>query len=83
MARRLSAALLLRDEPIDPTEAEKILGFFSFIAGYLRAIARFDPGPGEGRPGSAHPDWASPVVDKYERCLTAARETGVAFKIDF
>jgi hypothetical protein len=46
-------------------------------------MARFEPGPAEGQPESAGSEWAAKVLDTYERCLTAARETGVAFKIDF
>jgi hypothetical protein len=82
VARRLCAALMLRDEPVDRVEAERITGFLSLVAGYLRAMGRFRAAlPGD--PPGVEPAWASDVLDKYQRCVEVTAETGVGFRVSF
>jgi hypothetical protein len=77
VARRLSAALMLRDEPVDSTEAGNILYFISFIRGWTSSALMFLP---------VDPDAAKSmlkILDTYISCLDVAYKNNLSFRIDF
>jgi hypothetical protein len=83
LARALSAALMLRAEPIDPTEAGEMLEFTRGICEFTRRLARLLPIVPGGSSAVSAAESMVEVFDKYIRCLEIAAERNVAFRIDF
>ena len=79
VASTLSAALMLRDDPIGREEAVEVLAFTSFIGGFAKYLPMF-PNSGVDQESG---EWMIEVLEKYNRCLKVASEKNVAFKIDF
>jgi len=79
LAGTLSAALMLRDDPIGGKEAGEVLALTEFIGGFARLLWML-PTTGVDQKSV---EWMVQVLTKYNRCLNVASEKNVAFRIDF
>ena len=84
LARQLAAALMLREGPIDGTEAREMLdSFFSRLVSNVRMMVAVLPLAPGAKVDAASAKAAADVLDRYERCLTLASEKDLAFQISF
>ncbi len=80
-ARRLSAALMLRDDPISGSEAREIAGFLDDLLRHSRTMARLlTMLSGTDEAAIA---WMLEVLERFKRCVDVAAQNDISFKIDF
>jgi hypothetical protein len=81
VARRLSAALMLRDKPITGEEARKMSGLVSGLLGHSRTMARIlNLFSEEDAAAIKH---EIEVLERFKRCVDVAAEKNVSFSIGF
>lgn len=83
IARRLSAALMLRDDPVTPEDASRILEFFFMIRRFVEMAGPTLPGVGDGGLTREIVASAAQALGRYNECLDLASEENVAFRISF
>lgn len=81
VARRLSAALMLRDKPITGREAREIAGLVSGLLLHSRTMARILNML--SREDAAAIEHEIEVLERFKRCVDVAAEKNVSFRIDF
>jgi hypothetical protein len=81
VARRLSAALMLRDKPITGREAREIAELVSGLLRHSRTMARILNMLSKG--DAAAMEHEIEVLERFKRCLDVAAEKNISFRIDF
>lgn len=79
-ARRLSAALMLRDKPITGREAKEIAGLVSGLLRHSRTMARILNKL--SKEDAAAIEHEIEVLERFKRCVDIAAEKNISFEID-
>jgi hypothetical protein len=81
VARRLSAALMLRDTPITGSEARELAGLVSSLLLHSRTMARILNML--SKEDAAAIEHEIEVLERFKRCVDVAAEKSLSFRIDF
>ena len=81
VARSVSAALMLRDEPITGHEAREIAEMVSDLLRHSKTMARLLST--FSRSDGSVVEWMIEVLEKFKRCVDLAAEKDLSFRIDF
>jgi len=80
-AGSLSAALMLRDDPITSVEARAIAEMLSELLRHTKTMARLRGLASKWNTSSI--EWMIEVFERFKRCIDVAAEKNLSFKIDF
>ena len=81
VARRVSAALMLRDKPITGGEAKEIAELVSGLLRHSRTMARILNKL--SKEDAAAIEHEIEVLEMFKRCVDVAAEQNISFRIDF